>query len=93
MKGGIYMISVILWALIIGAIAGGIATLLVGIGLRCWLINTVAGIISSVIGGFIINNIERNEVIKVNVYFLFVLIIGGFIMMLNLPEIHSDAGI
>jgi uncharacterized membrane protein YeaQ/YmgE (transglycosylase-associated protein family) len=82
------MISVILWALIIGSIAGGIATIVVGIGLKCWLINTVTGIITSVIGGFVINHIERNEVFKINIYILFFVIIGGFALMSCLPKIH-----
>jgi uncharacterized membrane protein YeaQ/YmgE (transglycosylase-associated protein family) len=77
------IMNLLLWALL-GAVAGWIASFV--IGGRGWLTNTIIGVIGAISGGFVMNAFGKTGITGFNVYSLIIAIIGAIVLLLILPR-------
>jgi uncharacterized membrane protein YeaQ/YmgE (transglycosylase-associated protein family) len=74
--------GVIAW-IILGALAGWIASLITGRGERMGCIaNIVAGIVGALIGGFVMNFLGRTGITGFNLQSLLVAVLGAVVLLL-----------
>ncbi len=72
--------NILLW-IILGAIAGWIATKIMGLGERNWIRNIFIGIVGALVGGFVMNLIGGRGITGFDLYSIFVAVIGSVITL------------
>lgn len=81
--------GIISW-IILGGVAGWIASRMVGRGSSIGLVaNVVVGIIGAFVGGFTANLVSRNNVIGFNLASFFVAVLGAVVFLAVLRAIRS----
>ena len=81
MKGGEKIMDILLW-IVLGAVAGWVASLIMGTDARQgWLMNVVLGIIGAFVGGFIMNLFGQTGATGFNLYSLIVAILGAVVLV------------
>ena len=74
--------GILAW-IIVGGVAGWLASLVVGTDRRMGLIaNIVVGVIGAFIGGFIMNYFHYNSVTGLNFWSIFVAFVGSVVLLL-----------
>lgn len=72
--------GILLW-IIFGAVAGWIASMIMGTSSQGTLADIVMGIIGSVVGGFLMNLIGKSGVTGFNVNSLIVAVVGAMVVI------------
>jgi len=73
--------DILLW-IVLGAVAGWVASLIMGTDARQgWLMNVVLGIIGAFVGGFIMNLFGQTGATGFNLYSLIVAILGAVVLV------------
>lgn len=72
--------NILLWV-ILGALAGWLASLIMGRGGRTWLLNILIGILGAGIGGFIASVLGLGGVTGFNLYSLLVAVAGACLLL------------
>jgi uncharacterized membrane protein YeaQ/YmgE (transglycosylase-associated protein family) len=80
-------VSVLGW-IILGAFAGGLASLLMGESRGC-LTNTLIGVIGALLGGFLFSTIGQEAITGFNFWSFFVAFIGSVILVMFFRAIRS----
>ena len=76
------IMGILSW-IIVGGIAGWLASIIVGANKRMGLIsNIIVGIIGSFIGGFIMNSLGYGSVNGLNFWSIFVAFVGSVVLLL-----------
>lgn len=74
--------GIISW-LVVGAIAGWLASIIVGTNAKMGLLaNIVVGIVGAFIGGFIMNNLGYGSFNGLNLWSIFVAFVGSVVLLL-----------
>lgn len=79
--------SILGW-IILGALAGGLASLLLGESRGC-LSNTVIGIIGALLGGFLFSTIGQESITGFNFWSFFVAFVGSVLLVMFFRAIRS----
>ncbi|OGJ37714.1 MAG: hypothetical protein A2383_02335 [Candidatus Pacebacteria bacterium RIFOXYB1_FULL_39_46] len=72
--------GIILW-IILGGIAGWIASMVMETNSQGTLADIIMGIVGAMVGGFLLNLIGQSGVTGFNVYSLFVAVIGAIVLI------------
>jgi uncharacterized membrane protein YeaQ/YmgE (transglycosylase-associated protein family) len=72
--------SIIAW-LVLGLIAGFIASKLVNKSGEGFILDIVLGIVGAVVGGWVFNTLGHSGVTGVNIYSMFVAVVGAVIVL------------
>ena len=81
------MINWILW-LILGAIAGFLARVILGRSAAAWWQNVIIGALGAVIGGYIAVALGLGAVTGLNLYSLLVAVFGAIVLLLLLDIVR-----
>ncbi len=73
--------SIIAW-LVVGLLAGWIGSMLVNRGGEGLLMDIVLGVIGAIVGGFLFNMLGHSGVSGINLYSIFVAVIGAVVVLL-----------
>lgn len=74
------MMNLVLW-IILGALAGWIASLIMGNGGRSWIANIIIGVLGAAIGGFVATLLGLGGVTGFNLYSLLVAVVGACLLL------------
>lgn len=75
------LLNIVLW-IVLGGLAGWIASLVMGRDAQLGLIgNIIVGIIGAIIGGFLMNQFGEAGVTGFNIYSLLVAILGAIVLL------------
>ncbi|MDB5459048.1 MAG: GlsB/YeaQ/YmgE family stress response rane protein [Caulobacteraceae bacterium] len=80
--------SIIAW-LVVGLIAGWIGSMLVNRSGEGLLLDIVLGVVGAVVGGFLFNLLGHSGVSGINLYSIFVAVIGSVVVLV---AYHALAG-
>lgn len=83
--------NLIIW-LILGALAGFIARLILGQDMGVWWINVLVGAFGAVIGGYIAVALGLGPVTGLNLYSLLIAVFGAVLLLLLLRFIRRKLG-
>lgn len=83
--------NLIIW-LILGALAGFIARLILGQGMGVWWMNVLVGAFGAVIGGYIAVALGLGPVTGLNLYSLLIAVFGAVLLLLLLRFIRRKLG-
>ncbi len=73
--------SIIAW-LVVGLVAGWLGSMIVNRGGEGPLMDIILGIVGAVVGGFLFNLIGHSGVSGINLYSIFVAVIGSIVVLL-----------
>lgn len=72
--------SILAW-LVVGLVAGWIGSMLVSRGGEGMLMDIVLGVIGAIVGGFLFNTFGHSGVSGINLYSIFVAVIGSVVVL------------
>ena len=72
--------SIIAW-LVVGLIAGWIGSMLVNRGGEGLFLDIVLGVVGAIVGGFLFNLVGHTGVTGINLYSIFVAVIGAVVVL------------
>lgn len=72
--------NILLW-LILGALAGWLAGLIMGSNGRNWLVNILIGVLGAAIGGFVASLLGLGGITGFNLYSLLIAVVGACLLL------------
>ena len=72
--------NILLW-LILGALAGWLAGLIMGSDGRNWLVNILIGVLGAAIGGFVASLLGLGGITGFNLYSLLIAVVGACLLL------------
>lgn len=72
--------SILAW-LVVGLVAGWIGSMLVNRGGEGMLMDIVLGVVGAIVGGFLFNMLGHSGVSGINLYSIFVAVVGAVVVL------------